>query len=104
MTQVVIVHLPLDDPRFGSKEQREALHALEDDLIQAIELAEAGDFDGNDFGQGECVFFMYGPAADILWMVIEVVLRECPAARGGYAIKRYGPVDDPNAKSVQVAW
>jgi hypothetical protein len=102
--QAVIVHVPLDDAQFGSNQRRDALHALEDELIEAIELAEAGEFDGNDFGQGECTFFMYGPDADVLYMVIEVVLQEFPVARGGYAIKRYGPADDPNSKEVKVTW
>jgi hypothetical protein len=100
----VIVRLPLDDKQFGSPERREALNALEDELINAIELAEAGEFDGNDFGQGECTFFMYGPDADVLYMVIEVVLQEFPVSHGGYAIKRYGPADDSNSKEVRVTW
>jgi len=104
MDHAVIVRIPLDDAQFGSQERREALRALEDELINAIELAEAGEFDGNDFGQGECTFFMYGPDADVLYMVIEVVLQEFPVARGGYAIKRYGPAEDPNAKEVRVTW
>ena len=71
----------------------------------ALFVAIAGDkFDGNDFGQGECTFFMYGPDADVLYMVIEVVLQEFPVARGGYAIKRYGPAEDPNSKEVRVTW
>jgi len=100
----VIVRLPLDDAQFGSPQRREELNALEDELINAIELAEAGEFDGNDFGQGECTFFMYGPDADVLYMVIEVVLQEFQVARGGYATKRYGPADDPNSKEVRVTW
>ena len=104
MEHAVIVRLPLDDAQFGSAERRAALDALEDELINAIELAEAGEFDGNDFGQGECTFFMYGPDADELYMVIEVVLQELPVARGGYAIKRYGPADDPDSREVRVTW
>jgi hypothetical protein len=100
----VIVHIPLDDKRFGSEERRSALFALEDELIKAIELAEAGEFDGNDFGEGECTFFVYGPDADVLYMVMELVLKECDIARGGYAIKRYGPVDKPHSKEVRVTW
>lgn len=104
MDHAVIVHLPLDDAQFGSTARRDALNALEDELINAIELAEAGEFDGNEFGEGECVFYMYGPDADTLYRVIEVVLQEFAAARGGYAIKRYGPADDPNSKEVRVTW
>ena len=104
MEHAVIVRLRLDDASFGSSERREALSALADELADAIELAEAGEFDGSEFGQGECTFFMYGPDADVLYMVIEVVLQERPVARGGYAIKRYGPADDPHSKVVRVTW
>ena len=104
MEHAVIVRLPLDDAQFGSPQRREALYALEDELINAIELAQAGEFDGNDFGQGECTFFMYGPDADVLYMVIEVVLQESPLARGGHALKRYGPADEPNAREIRVIW
>jgi hypothetical protein len=100
----VIVRLPLDDTRFGSDERRAALDALEEELIDAIALAQAGEFDGNEIGEGECRFFMYGPDADILFMVIEVVLQEFPVARGGFAIKRYGPAEDPESKEVRVTW
>ncbi|HOD84128.1 MAG: hypothetical protein BWX88_02334 [Planctomycetes bacterium ADurb.Bin126] len=104
MEQAVIVHLPLDDSRFGTQERREALFQLEDELIEAIELAECGEFDGNEFGEGECVFYMYGPDADVIFMVVEVVLKEFPVAHGGFAIKRYGLADDPNAREIRVTW
>lgn len=104
MEHAVIVRLPLNNAQFGSPERREALKALERELIDAIDLAEAGELDGNDFGQAECTFFMYGPDADVLYMVIEVVLQEFPVARGGHAIKRYGPADDLNSKEVRVTW
>jgi hypothetical protein len=104
MEHAVIVHLPLDDASFGSAECRDALYALEDELIIAVELAGAGEFDGDEFGEGECVFFTYGPDADTLYRSIEAVLRQHPAARGGHAIKRYGPAEDPHSKEVRVTW
>jgi hypothetical protein len=104
MEHALLLHLPLDDATFGSTERREALYALEDELIEALELAESGECDGHEFGQGECTIFIYGPDADELFTVVEVVLKEFSAATGGYAIKRYGPADDPNAKEVRVDW
>jgi hypothetical protein len=104
MEQAVIVHIPLDSNQFGSEELGEKLMELEDALIEAVELAETGDFDGNEYGQGECTFFIYGPDADEIFMVIEVVLKEFQVAQGGYAIKRYGTADDDNAKEVRVTW
>ncbi len=94
MEHAVIVHIPLDDNGFGSKARRDLLFALEDQLIEAMQAADAGEFDGNDFGQGECTFFMYGPNADALYEAVEPVLKETLTARNGYAIKRYGPATD----------
>jgi hypothetical protein len=102
--QAVIVHLRLSDGRFGSSEEGESLYALEDQLKRAIEDASAGEFDGDEFGEGECVLFMYGPDADRLFEAVEPLLKTTPAAAGGYAIKRYGEAGDPNASQVRVTW
>ena|SRR5688572_12780854 len=102
MEQAVIVHLPLSDERFGSSEDRDLLVALEGQITKAIEDADAGEFDGDMFGEGECVLYMYGPDADRLFVAIEPVLRSYALRSGGYAIKRYGEVRDLNAKEVRV--
>jgi hypothetical protein len=104
LEQAVIVYLRLRDDGFGSREEREVLQALEDQMQQAIEKASAGEFDGDEFGGGECVLFMYGPDADRLYAVIEPLLKNTPAAAGGYAIKRYGGARDPLSRKVRVSW
>jgi hypothetical protein len=103
MEHAVIAHLRLSDPNFGSEQEREAIFALEDRLNVAIERADAGEFDGNEFGDGECTLYMYGPDADRLYNAIAPV-QMSPLARGGYAIKRYGEASNPAAKEVRVAW
>lgn len=104
MEQAVIVHLRLSDHSFGSIEERKALLALQDQMAWAIENAAAGEFDGDEFGEGECVLYMYGPDADRLFAAIEPLLESCPLASGGYAVKRYGGAGDPDAREVRVAW
>jgi hypothetical protein len=102
--QAVIVHLRLSDDGFGSFEDREALLALQDQMAGAIENAAAGEFDGDEFGEGECVLYMYGPDADRLFAAIEPLLKSCSLAAGGYAVKRYGGAGDSDAREVRVAW
>jgi hypothetical protein len=102
--QAVIVHLRLSDEGVGSFEEREALGALQEQMAEAIDNATAGEFDGDEFGAGECVLYMYGPEADRLFSVIEPLLKNCPLASGGYAIKRYGEVDDLTVEEVRVVW
>ena len=104
MEQAVIVHLRLRDGLFGSAQERDAIVALEGKLQQTIEEASAGEFDGDEFGLGQCVLFVYGPDADRLFEVIKPLLKTAPAAAGGYAIKRYGEARDPNSPEVRVSW
>lgn len=42
------------------------LYEVEDELIDAIDSAGVGEFDGNLLGGGEVVLYMYGPDADAL--------------------------------------
>jgi hypothetical protein len=60
-------------------------------LQEAIAIKAAGEFDGDEFGDGEGVLSMYGPDADALFAAIVPLLRDWNALKGGYAIKRYGP-------------
>lgn len=104
MEQAVIVYLLLKDGQFGASQERESIYALEDRLEKAIEDASVGEFDGDLFGEGECILYMYGPNAERLFVVIEPILKSFPVAAGGYAIKRFGEAADPSAKEVRVTW
>jgi len=87
--QAVLIYIPLSDDEFGSQEEREAIHKLSDELSKAIETAGTGEFDGDEFGGGECTLFMYGPDADSLYNSIEPVLRASTLTKGGRAVKRH---------------
>jgi hypothetical protein len=103
LNHAVIVRLRLDDDGFGSGEERDRLFALQDELIAAIEAAGAGELDGDEFGEGECVLYMYGSDADRLFATVAPLLRTVPIRAGSYAIKRYGAADDLSAREVRVA-
>jgi hypothetical protein len=90
----VIVHYSLSGEELGSVQEREAIFALEDRLIRAIEAADAGEFDGNEFGGGEAVLYAYGPDADALFRAMEQDLRAFPA-RPAHALLRFGGPADP---------
>jgi hypothetical protein len=89
----VIVHLKLGDDRFGSEGERAAVRALEKALTAAIDRANAGEFDGNEFGGGEAVLYAYGPHAGDLFTAMEPTLRDS-SIRPTYAIVRYGTAAD----------
>jgi hypothetical protein len=104
LEHAVIVHLRLRDGASGDAEERKAIFALEDRLTQAIQEASAGEFDGDEFGEGECVLYMYGPDAERLFGAVQPILTASPVATGGFAIKRFGEARDPNARDVRVGW
>ncbi|MBZ9996618.1 hypothetical protein [Mesorhizobium sp. BH1-1-4] len=104
MEQAVIVYLLLNDGEFGTPHERASILELENRLEQVVGSASVGEFDGDEFGGGKCVLYMYGPDAERLFVVIEPVLKSTLAAVGGYAIKRFGGAADPTAKEVRVTW
>lgn len=102
MEHAVIVHLRLSDDQFGAESEREAIFYLEDLLVDAIDNAGLGEFDGNEFGGGECTLYMYGRDADRMFNAISPILASTRLSRGGHAVKRYGPATDPLAMEVRV--
>lgn len=96
--QAVLVHLKLADGAFGSDAEREAIFRLERELEQAIAAVAAGELDGNEFGDGRCTLYLYGPSAEALFRAIAPVLASSPAARGASVIERAGPPGSPEQK------
>ncbi len=99
--QAVIAHYSLSAEPFGGLGESEAFFALEDSLIEAIESAGVGEYDGNEFGAGEAVAYMYGPDADLLFATVENQLPHF-AARPAYCVLRYGDVSNPDARKRRI--
>ena len=102
MTHAVIVHLELSNRNFGIEAEREAIFALTDRMEAAINAAAVGEFDGNEFGGGECTLYMYGPDADRLYNAVVGILQGSRLSRGGHVVKRYGDPQDPGAREVKL--
>ena len=73
-----------------------SLFELEDELIEAIEAAEAGEFDGNEVAAdgSDGTLYMYGPDADRLFEVVRPVHVSASCIRDAVATIRYGPPED----------
>ena len=93
----VIVHLKLGDDHYGSEDERTAVRTLKYALAAAIDSANAGEFDGDEFGGGEAVLYAYGPNAGVLFTAMEPVLRDS-SIRPAYAIVRYGAAADQGCR------
>jgi hypothetical protein len=96
--EAVVVHLKLSEAQ-GLEEERNSIHRMSDLLNDAILTKGVGEFDGDQFGGGEFVLYMYGPDADQLFAAIYPLLKGWDSLRGGYAIRRYGP---PGSRSEKV--
>lgn len=97
----VIVHFNVSGDEFGEVQEREAIFALEEALIQAIDQAGVGEFDGNEFGGGQAVLYAYGPDADDLFAAMEPHVRAF-SARPAWCILRYGEATVPNAEERRI--
>lgn len=98
----VLITLKLSEGQFGSADEMDAIHEMTDKMFDAIEQNDAGEFDGDEFGGGECVLFMYGPDADILFATVEPIVRASRWAKGASVLKRYGDVDDEDAREERI--
>ncbi len=98
----VLVYLKLSNGQMGTEKERADCHALEDRLERSINAKQAGEFDGDEFGEGFCTLYMYGPDADALFKAVEADLKSAPLLTGSYAIKRYGSAGDEKAREIRV--
>lgn len=98
----VLVYLKLSNDSFGAEEERDSIHQLSHQLESVIDLHGVGEFDGDEFGGGRCVLYMYGPSADRLYDAVSPLLSSSHLSKNGYVIKRYGNADDPHATETRV--
>ncbi|WP_050886832.1 hypothetical protein [Bradyrhizobium sp. ORS 285] len=102
MEQAVLVYIRLREGEFGSERECAEIADLAAELQQAIDHHGVGEFDGDEFGGGRCVLFMYGADADQLFGVIAPFLKAAPVTRGGFVVKRYGEPKNPDAAEIRV--
>ncbi|MFD3330896.1 hypothetical protein [Streptomyces sp. NPDC058701] len=89
------------DDGLGAPDQRAVVRQAQSLLTDAIEQADVGEFDGNEYGVGEVVLYAYGPDADALFAVMAPIPHDLPF-RPAHVIVRYGSVDDLSAAEHRV--
>jgi hypothetical protein len=98
--QALIIAIPLRSGKSGNADELKRLHALEDQLIVAIKESRAGEYDGDEIGEGVITIYMYGPSAERLFAVVRPTLTRFRPPAGSFLIKRYGK---PGSKQDRVA-
>lgn len=96
----ILIHILLKDTHKYS-EQRDAVFHLEKELEKAINNAQYGELDGDEFGGGEAIIYLYAPDAEKLHKIIDPILNRAKIAQGARVITRYGDAHDNNAHQVE---
>jgi hypothetical protein len=92
----VIVRVAIGEEHFGRAGARDVVRALEREIRAIVDGSGLGDFDGDEFGGGEAVLYLYGPDADKLYAAVEPALRAV-SLRPVQVTLRYGDAGDPAA-------
>ena len=76
------------------------LATLEDRLIDVVARSQSGEYDGNEFGPGETILYLYGPNAETLFSAIEGTLRDYPLCQNARVVIRQGPPGSPEREVI----
>jgi len=98
--QAVVITIPFHSGKAGNADELKRLYALEDQLIVGIKESGAGEYDGNEIGEGVFTIYIYGSSAERLFVVVRPILKKFRPPTGSFLIKRYGK---PGSKQDRVA-
>ncbi len=100
-THAVLVHLPFEASAADAAEsEADAMYRLGSECEEAVALAGAGQFEGEEFDEAACILVFSGPDADLLWSAVSPIVRASHLSRGAHAILRYG---DEGARQAKLA-
>ncbi len=88
--QATVICLKLSNDEMGTSQERQAISALRDRLIGAVQEREVGEFDTLEYGDGFGTLSFNGASADRLAEVLLPVVRAFASLPGSYLVKRYG--------------
>ncbi|QDL91471.1 hypothetical protein FDP22_06545 [Paroceanicella profunda] len=100
MDDCVKIIVPLKGGPMGSPDEIAALMAVGDRLGVFLEGDGSGEFDGDEYGEGTFVIYLYGPDADRLFAAVEPMLRAEPLVQGCRAVKCHGDPAHPEGREI----
>ncbi|MFT4514164.1 MAG: hypothetical protein ACI89X_002409 [Planctomycetota bacterium] len=83
----LLVVLRLSNRQMGTNEERAAITLLADELATAVEEAGVGEYDGDEYGGGECILFFCGPDEMELLGFLRQLLQHSRYARGAHFVR-----------------
>jgi hypothetical protein len=89
--QCVQVFARLQDDASGTLDEQARLTSLQEELEAIVERAGVGELDGDEWGEGFCRIFFYGPSATAIIAAIRDRIERACLPAGSYIIQRNGP-------------
>ena len=83
----LLVVLRLSNRAMGTHEERTQIELLAAQLEAAAHEANVGEYDGDEYGGGECILFFCGPDEEALLGVLRPLLQRSPLARGAHFVR-----------------
>ncbi len=85
----VLVVFALRSAAMGTTRERADIEALAERLEEAVAAADAGQFDGDEVGGGECVLFFSGPRERPLVQALRPVLDASAVGRRAHFARQH---------------
>jgi hypothetical protein len=94
--QAVILEIDLQGlDEFGTSEQHDEIDKLQHEIGQ--ELPADSGIDGDEYGEGTCTIYIYGPSADSIFKSIEPILKKSLSYHTDVTLQ-YGRPEDEDAE------
>lgn len=91
----LLVVLRLSNRQMGTNDERADIALLAEDLAAKVEEAGLGEYDGDEYGGGECILFFCGPNEMKLLGFLRSLLQHSRYARGAHFVRL---VDSPDGE------
>jgi len=83
----VLIVLRLSNRQMGTNEERAEIALMADNLEAAVVEAGLGEYDGDEYGGGECILFFCGPDEMALIGCLRPLLQRTSYARGAHFVR-----------------
>ncbi len=89
----LLVVLRLSNQTMGTHVERQSIATFADELEAAVSEAGVGEYDGDEFGAGECTLFFATHDMDKLLHLLRPMLKRSPLCRGGHLVRMVADAD-----------
>jgi hypothetical protein len=83
----LLVVFRLSNRQMGTQEERSALNSLAEQLEAAVCEAGLGEYDGDEYGGGECILFFCGSSEDALIALLRPLIQRSNFGRGAHFVR-----------------